>query len=410
MNQDKAQPRIIVVFRNDDLSALSDLDHERDIFALFERHGIPQTLGVIPCVSATDVHKRGAGPVQPLSANPAVCEFLRGYAARSGSEIALHGYTHRTNRYSLPERREFSEFRKLPMAEQEHMLRHGLETVEQALGVRPVTFIPPWNRLDEATVAACAKAGLRILSAGPYVPCVNGIAAFGTNTSLRAFARDWAAAKRSDRRVFIHVLFHSRTVRTPEEVHLLTTVLETVSRDSESTVMTVAEAVRRFPTELQQLNEAGRNVVPFPEVPNSHRAKLWLYLSRVGGLAEKSAPVRSARMAQELYRRGDYTACARLFNAIEGQAYRTLWAGRVLVGFAGGLFAIAAWALLTQLIESFPSGWLWVGAVLPGVTGAVLARMATADETRREALRAGAIATAGFLATTAMLQACFARG
>ena len=111
-------PRVIIVFRNDDPSAISNLDHEREIFAMFERCGIPQTIGVIPLpslASTRDPHGKGE---QTLLNSPDHIDFLSNHVRRVGSEIALHGYTHRTNRYSVPGRREYFEFRFLPLAEQ----------------------------------------------------------------------------------------------------------------------------------------------------------------------------------------------------------------------------------------------------------------------------------------------------
>src|SRR6188474_2526995 len=101
-SESQPAPRIIVVFRNDDPSALSDLEHERRIFALFEKHGVPQTIGVIPNVSVSPLDDRRCGGEKSLLENPAMIAFLRDYVARSGSEIALHGYTHRPNRFSNP--------------------------------------------------------------------------------------------------------------------------------------------------------------------------------------------------------------------------------------------------------------------------------------------------------------------
>jgi hypothetical protein len=47
---------IIVVFRNDDISALSDVDHEQRVSEIFEQYKIPQTIGVIPLYTLNSEH------------------------------------------------------------------------------------------------------------------------------------------------------------------------------------------------------------------------------------------------------------------------------------------------------------------------------------------------------------------
>ncbi len=40
--------RVVVVFRNDDVSAVSDVGHERRVAEVFDHYGVIQTLGVVP--------------------------------------------------------------------------------------------------------------------------------------------------------------------------------------------------------------------------------------------------------------------------------------------------------------------------------------------------------------------------
>lgn len=406
MSPAEPEPRIVVVFRNDDVSALSDLEHEREIFEIFERFGVPQTMGVIPCISASDFHSKEIGPVRPLSDNLAVCDFLRRHVARTNSEIALHGYTHRTNRHSMPRRREYFEFKQLPLVEQENMLRQGLAILEQALDVRPKTFIPPWNRLDRTTMAACAQVGLHIVSAGWFTSRTDDVIACGTNTNIQSFGEHWVEAKRSSRRMFLHVLLHSRTTKSAGEKRLLASAVDVASRDSECAVMTVGDAVARFPSEIDQLNEAGRNIVAFSEVPDSDRARLWLYLKLAPRLAARTAPILTAHSAVRLYRQGNYAACARLSEVINRQSRRLLWLSRGGVAVAASVFALAASASLNKLLSSAHSHCLWAGALLPVLAGGILAAKATAKQTRRESLLAGLIAAAGIIAALSFLWIC----
>jgi hypothetical protein len=206
---------VLVVFRNDDLAGASDLEHELRLAAIFERYKVPQTLGVIP-YCATDSYRNPHGTAHVrLDERPAIVDFLKAYVARSGSEIALHGFHHRTNRLSRPAKREFFEFRGIGYQEQHDLLRRGTEMVEQSLGVRPRTFIPPWNRLDADTVRALADLGYTIVSAGPFTEVPAGLASLGTDCALETFVPRLQQALASGRRIFLRIMFHSRTVTCP---------------------------------------------------------------------------------------------------------------------------------------------------------------------------------------------------
>ena len=42
------EPRILVCFRNDDLSATSSVEHESRVLEVFDRYSVRQSIGVIP--------------------------------------------------------------------------------------------------------------------------------------------------------------------------------------------------------------------------------------------------------------------------------------------------------------------------------------------------------------------------
>jgi len=114
VSEDQTRTGEMVIFRNDDPSATSDVGHERRIADVFERYGVPQVLGVSPnCAAYYWSNSRGTRNV-PLSDNPRMVEFLRYDAARWGSEIALHGLTNRTNHLRRPNHRGHFEFHPSP--------------------------------------------------------------------------------------------------------------------------------------------------------------------------------------------------------------------------------------------------------------------------------------------------------
>ncbi len=389
-------PRVIVAFRNDDPSALSELDHERAIFAMFERRGIPQTIGVVPRASLADVHDpRGVGE-RSLLDSPEHIAFLSGHVARVGSEIALHGYTHRTNRYSIPGRRECFEFKFLPLSEQELMIADGTRILETAFGARPVTFIPPWNRLDRNTVLACVRNGYKIISGSAYVATLDGIASFGMNSDLARFEEQFAAAMKTDRRVFLNVNFHSARIRTSEEMARLDRVLELASKARDCEVMTVAAAVDRFPNQLLLVNAAGRNIVEMPEGGGSARGKVWIYLKASRAIKHGSRLNAHQQAARKAYQAGNYEACRELTIPIDNECEKMLQMARVLAlgcGCALGALALAGNAMSRIALPPLHGVFLTVVAAV----GAWLAHRTVARSSRIEVLVSVMLTCAGIL-------------
>lgn len=395
-NGHSVTPRIIVMFRNDDPSALSDLEHEREIFALFERAGVPQTLGLVPHMTVSNVRDPHGSGEKALDENPEMAAFLKNYLATSGSEAALHGFTHRTSRRSQPVRREYFEFRELSVDEQEKMIRTGTDTVERALGVRPRTFIPPWNRFDAQTVVACARAGYERISAGPYVPVRDGLAGVGTNASLAGFAEAYARAKKSAHRVFISILFHSSTVCSAEEKALLAEILQTVRGDAECAAMTIAQAARAFPEEWRLANEAGQNIAALHDLSGSVRARAWLYLNASAACGALSGVPRLLQQARDLYLVGEYESCRALTPALDHACARLVWVARGGVALTGVLTG-GLLHLLAARSESV-SWWPLLTGLLPLAAGLAFSRRAIGAGTRAELTLLSWLVTAALLA------------
>ncbi len=185
----ESKKRIFVVIRNDDFSALSDLKWERYILEGFKDGLVPQTFGVVPFM-AEDPHNPKNSKTYPLAENLAAVEFLRQSIGSRLIEVAMHGYTHRTNLFYpsaerpsqkgpwypgpgemvwspfRPAKRAwYSEWRQIPFAEQIGLLKKGKEYLEATLNVKIVSFIPPWNSFDDRTFMALKEIGFQIISA-----------------------------------------------------------------------------------------------------------------------------------------------------------------------------------------------------------------------------------------------------
>lgn len=92
----KKTQTVYLLFRNDDLCALSQPEKERSVFRLFEKYSIPQVIGVIPKVTE-DQHDCLNQSFHPLSENQEIVSLIKEYHSKGLIEIAQHGLTHRTN-------------------------------------------------------------------------------------------------------------------------------------------------------------------------------------------------------------------------------------------------------------------------------------------------------------------------
>jgi peptidoglycan/xylan/chitin deacetylase (PgdA/CDA1 family) len=390
----ETDPRIVVTFRNDDPSALSDLKHEREIFGLFERYRVPMTIGVIPEVCTGSLWDPARTGERSLASNREMVDFLAQFAARTGSELALHGLTHRTNSRSVPARKHYSEFSGLSFAEQERMLRRGAGLIREAFGAFPTTFIPPWNEMDHNTVRACAAVGLKVISASYHVPTVAGTFSFSANTNLHDFAEAVTAARRGKGLVFVNVLFHSNTLSRDAQC-ILARALEMASGDAECEALTIAAVVERFPEEVRRLNAVGRNMVEFCELPGSKRARCWVYLKGMGAICRRSRITKLQQQIRLHYLRGDYDSCAALTRPLDRECAVTLWGARTAAFFAGALGAFLLSTLVRWIYPHFTLAWLWLLPVPFGICGVTLGRVAVSRDSREELLTAGLLTASG---------------
>lgn len=384
-----SSPRIVVVFRNDDPSAASDVARERRLFEIFEHWKVPQTIGVVPNMTLADRHVLGSGGTAPLAGNPAMVELLTRHCDKVGSELALHGFTHQTNRFSLPARRFYFEFARLPLAEQEELIRNGAGMLREVTGRTPRTFIPPWNRGDANTLLACERAGMRVFSSWVYAPPAPGLLAFGCNSTLPEFAGHLELAKRSERRVFINVLLHTPLMRSEEEHQLLDRVLRTVREEPACAAMTIADAATRYPEELREYNLAGRSIIGLYEDMDTPRARAHVYTA--AGLGRRVGTLQ--REAVTHYRTGNYASCRPIDQRIEAVSQRYLWTCRVVALLA----ALVVGRVLVSVVPQAVNALLGVGFVVLWLGAMLVMSRATSPDTRHEVAMLTAFVNSGLL-------------
>jgi len=341
--------KIIVVFRNDDPSACSDVEHERKIADMFDRYNSRQTLGVVPFHCAGNPLSRRPQRQVRLDENPEMIECLREYAARSGSEIALHGLTHQANRLSCPSRREHLEFEGLGLAEQEEMIARGTEILVENFGTKPCTFIAPWNRLDRNTVLACLRQVFDIVSAGPFTPVVDGIVSLGMNCELATFPSLFERARATGRQSLLVINYHSRFINGEKEFALLERALSLCASSPNVEVLTLEETVRLYPELVRKNNEAAMNMVPQWQVPDTARTRAVIYRRALVRLGIGGRLEQTYSDAHSLYWQGRYEEASQLSALIEGLCKRLLIFGR-LAGFGLG---IAVGASILGVVSTF---------------------------------------------------------
>jgi predicted deacetylase len=386
-------PRIIIVFRNDDPSALCQVEKERAIFSVFADCRIPQTISVVPNMSRTDVHDPFGHGEAALDSNPAMVDFLREAVEQWGCEIALHGYTHRTHPRSLRGPKDYFEFYRRSAAEQATMIQAGLDIFQRALGLRPSTFVPPWNRLDAGTVAACEKLGFSTISAAEFLPHSSILIPFGVNTIPATFFAAFAQAKRNENRTFLHLMYHSPLMKEAAETMLLQQIVRTVADDPDCRAMTIDQASRDFGPELRQLNLAGRSISPFSEIQDSVRARAHLYVRGWKRVSPENRIEKIRVEAFKQYRASCYEGCLSLDHEMDRICSWLLWIGR-FSALALGLASI--WVL--SLIFPIPIHLRLVALTLVfGLCGSavLLRRFVRSDDTWREILWLAVFASLG---------------
>jgi glycosyltransferase involved in cell wall biosynthesis len=141
-------PKVLVLFRNDDLCAWSDPKHEERLLRLFDDHCVPVTMGVVPKV-------RG----WRLDENKAILNLLE-RAKANGHELALHGLEHNHH-----------EFERLPLNEVIKRLTEGQNLMKSWFVEPAATLIPPDNAWVTELLQYLPEIGISTVSSGvPLLP------------------------------------------------------------------------------------------------------------------------------------------------------------------------------------------------------------------------------------------------
>jgi len=152
-----------IILRYDDYSGSSNANVEQALFEAARTMGGGVLVGVIPFPGS-------AYPTPESKQTPLVADLdekkidlLRRYASRGIVEIAVHGFSHKNNATEGPK----SEFTGLPEKTQALLLSIAKASLEDAVGLKVRTFIPPYNEYDIQTLKALEDTGYKLISANP---------------------------------------------------------------------------------------------------------------------------------------------------------------------------------------------------------------------------------------------------
>jgi hypothetical protein len=186
-----------VILRDDDIGPWYSVSTLKAVNQVTINEKVPVTLAIIP---HPDTSKSGNELLQDKSMRT----YLRSLTSNPLFEMAQHGYNHHVNGvgtsavgastlsvggayyprsvvgagepsvYWRPTGEKVvvsaapgaSEFAGRPYADQYAAIKQGWDDINQALGVTPTTFVPPWNMGDANTLTAVRAVGHTVYSTG----------------------------------------------------------------------------------------------------------------------------------------------------------------------------------------------------------------------------------------------------
>ena len=148
VNRQSEAPKKYVIFRDDDVAPWNQLDTLKLINQIHMDKNVPVTLGIVP-------HPSLVKPGNLFYADSKFFEYMKSISSNPLFEFAQHGYTHHDNS-GAPHQ---SEFYGYPYSDQYATIKKGQLDFINAFGMKPTTFIPPWNRGDDNTLKALKALG-----------------------------------------------------------------------------------------------------------------------------------------------------------------------------------------------------------------------------------------------------------
>jgi glycosyltransferase involved in cell wall biosynthesis/peptidoglycan/xylan/chitin deacetylase (PgdA/CDA1 family) len=232
-------PKVIILFRNDDLCAWNDPEYEERLLRLFDDHCVPVTMGVVPKV-------RG----WRLDENKAILNLLE-RAKANGHELALHGLEH-----------DYHEFERLPENEAMKRLTEGQNLMKSWFVEPAATLIPPDNAWVTELLQYLPEIGISTVSSGvPLLPLPDEFLSVSDCFVIDAVTRFLFApfVKLLPKLVQmplpypipVVVYFHSWEVKRPVHWKRMERLLKLVKETEGVEALTFRKAVERYPEAIR---------------------------------------------------------------------------------------------------------------------------------------------------------------
>lgn len=150
-----------IMLRYDDYSHNSNTDVEQALFDGVKSVGGGVLVGVIPFPKSPYPIAGSYNTPLPVDLDEKKIGLLKTYASQGVVEIAVHGFSHKSNTLEKPN----SEFTGLPENTQSLLLSSAKASLEAAVGLKINSFIPPFNQYDNQTLESLERNGYKLLSA-----------------------------------------------------------------------------------------------------------------------------------------------------------------------------------------------------------------------------------------------------
>jgi hypothetical protein len=367
-NASSGPARIVVAFRNDDLTVLSRASLEDSVIRLFAARGIRQLFAFIPDPGN---YVETASPRQET--DPTMVDSLRSWHAAGLVEFALHGYSHLRHAGSS------GEFDGVPSGEQLVSISRGKRIADSVLGSNVNYFAPPWNQADQHTLEACRAAGIRRFSGYVSAPPVDGVIQVNTNSVLFAQGTGLPEPeellpelRKTRGTAFLVVFYHSR-VDFPDarSFQRLENLLSALAADTMVEFRSFHQIVEEGGAPLAAYTSAGLTLGEAEYAMD--RAKPYVSIMRSINRLSGDTLALDTEYARAVlsYRRGEYGRAAAASREAAGKADalrvigRLVWTG--LVVFCGFVIYRRVrwlrrfwWQVVGVLVTIAALGSLWV--------------------------------------------------
>ncbi len=254
------------IFRMDDAVLQADSMQDK-ILAVFQKHNIPLSWGVIPF--AADSQARG-------NVDKSYINTIQNAVAKGELELLLHGFSHTSHDGVTPK----SEFAGRSLSSQKTMLKRGKYYIEEKFKVKVNYFAPPWNTYDKNTLVALQSLDFEGISADlggvtnasdlTYLPC----------TQIDFSDWDKLLQQSNESAGLVVVLFHTYTFsKDGFTLADLDTQLSRVVANGNpcNTFSSYTRQSHSFPGSLRyQLNAKRRYSKLFFFLPNREQQKVYL--------------------------------------------------------------------------------------------------------------------------------------